>query len=394
MVAARDEGRHYAPAVVSRLAKRTSVQVPFLALEHTHRALKDDLLAEIAALVETNAFINGPSVKEFEHAFAAYCGTDHCVGVASGLDALRLGLIAADVRPGDEVIVPANTFVATVEAILQAGCRPVLVDVTNNDLNIDVEAVRAAIGPRTRCVMPVHLYGQMADLRSLAATLAGTEIAVFEDACQAHGASRDGISPGSGGTMGAAFSFYPGKNLGAWGDAGAFVCSDETLASKLRALREHGQTAKYHHEWQGYTARLDTIQALVLLRKLVHLDEWNDQRRRAAAFYNAELDGIGDVILPPVAEASVPVWHLYVIRTAHRDELAAYLRDRGIATALHYPQPVHLAPAYEELGGAEGSFPVSEQAARTLLSLPIFPGITDQQLNAVAAGVAAFFADA
>jgi len=368
----------------------TVTPVPFLDLGAVHDGLKADLLADFSDLIDTGAFTNGPQVAEFEQAFAAYCASTHCVGLASGLDALRLALLAAGAEPGDEAVVPANTFVATLEAVTQAGCRPVVVDVTERDYNLDVTAAAAAIGSGTRFAIPVHLYGQMADMRSLAEVASATGTIIVEDACQAHGATRDGLRAGAVGRAGA-FSFYPGKNLGAFGDAGALVTDDGPLAARVRALREHGQTAKYRHEVEGWTARLDTIQAIVLLRKLALLDEWNDRRCRAAAFYTSALEGIGDLALPPVAPSSEPVWHLYVVRTGRREALANSLRERGIGTGYHYPQPVHLAPAYAGLGYRRGAFPVAEALAEETLSLPIFPGITEIQLESVVGAIADFF---
>ena len=244
-----------------------TISVPFLDLGHSHEPLKDSLLAEFEQLIDSNAFINGPQVEAFEQAWAAYCGAERCVGVASGLDALRLALIAAGIEQGDEVIVPAHTFVATFEAVTQAGGIPVPVDVSMKDYNLDLSATAAAISPRTRFLMPVHLYGQLCDLHALGRVATGAGVTTIEDACQAHGATRAGIRPGEK-TLAAAFSFYPGKNLGAMGDAGALVTNDQWLADRVAALREHGQRAKYRHVLEGYTARLDTIQAIVLLRKL------------------------------------------------------------------------------------------------------------------------------
>jgi dTDP-4-amino-4,6-dideoxygalactose transaminase len=236
----------------------------------------------------------------------------------------------------------------------------------------------------------VHLYGQMADMQALRALADRRGLAIVEDACQAHGAQRDGLRAGAGG-LAAAFSFYPGKNLGAFGDAGALVTDDEELARRAIVLREHGQSAKYVHDVEGYTARLDSIQALVLLRKLALLDTWNEERRAAAAIYDAGLDGVGDLLLPPVARASDPVWHLYVVRTADPDGLALHLRERGVGTGRHYPHPPHLSPAYESLGHGPGSFPVAEALAAECLSLPIFPGIGEERLAAVVAAVADYF---
>jgi dTDP-4-amino-4,6-dideoxygalactose transaminase len=373
--------------------RSTPVPVPFLDLGPVHDGLKAELLAEFSDLIDTGAFTNGPQVAEFEQAFAVYCGSQHCIGLASGLDALRLALLAAGAEPGDEAIVPANTFVATLEAVTQAGCRPVVVDVTEHDYNLDVVAAGSSLGSRTRFVLPVHLYGQMADMRALVGLARANNLVVVEDACQAHGALRDGLWAGAAGEAGA-FSFYPGKNLGAFGDAGALVTDDAALAARVRALREHGQTAKYRHDFEGYTARLDTIQAIVLLRKLPSLDDWNFQRREAAAFYSSALEGLGDLRLPPVPFGSDPVWHLYVVRTARRSALAEFLRERGIATGYHYPQPVHLTPAYASLGHPRGAFPVAEALAEELLSLPIFPGITEAQLQSVVVAIRDFFSRA
>ena len=365
--------------------------VPFLDLGLLHRDLKAEIVEEIAELVDSSAFTNGPQVREFEAAFAAYCGTAHCVGLASGLDALRLGLQAAGLKKGDEVVVAASTFVATLEAVTQAGGRPVVVDATDQDYNLDPAAAESALTERTRFLMPTHLYGQLADMRALVEIAERRGLTILEDACQAHGASRDGIAAGTAG-LANAFSFYPGKNLGAFGDAGALVTDDEHLAARVRALREHGQTRKYVHEIEGWTARLDTIQAIVLRRKLPLLDRWNGERRAVAAKYDERLDGIGDLRLPPVPDGSEPVWHIYAVRTARPEELAGFLRERGIGTGRHYPDPVHLAPAYGFLGHRRGEFPVAEALASQVLSLPMFPGMTEQQVDTVVAAIADYFA--
>jgi dTDP-4-amino-4,6-dideoxygalactose transaminase len=369
----------------------TRVDVPFVDLWRSHEPLRDGVVAEISDLIQSGAFVNGQQVAEFERAFADYCGTQEAVGVASGLDALRLALIVAGLEPGDEVIVPASTFVATFEAVSQAGGRPVPVDVSELDYNLDVEGAAAAITPRTRFIMPVHLYGQMADMNGLGELAERHGLKLIEDACQAHGAKRGGLQAGAASLAGA-FSFYPAKNLGAFGDAGALVTDDEGLAREARKLREHGQRGKYEHELEGYTARLDTIQALVLLRKLPLLEEWNNERRAAAASYGDRLAGVGDLVLPEIAPDSDPVWHLYVVRTADPARLAEALRAEGIGTGRHYPVPPHLSPAYAELGFGPGSFPVTETLSEQALSLPLFPGITREELNAVAGAVTAFFA--
>ncbi len=366
-------------------------RVPFVDLARVHRGLKDELLEEISQLIDAGTFTNGPSVRAFEEAFASYCGTRWCVGTGSGLDALRLALLGGGIEPGDEVVVPASTFVATVEAVSQSGGTPVLADVGEEDLNLDVEAAAAAITPRTRFLLPVHLYGQMADVRALEVLAARHGLELIEDACQAHGAARDGRRAGAVG-LAAAFSFYPAKNLGAFGDAGALVTSDANVAVAARSLRDHGQGRKYDHERAGYTARLDSIHALVLLRKLPLLDGWNDARRRAAAHLRDALDGVGDLRLPNVPAGSEPVWHLFVVRTADPDALARFLLARGIETGRHYPRPVHLTRAYSHLGHGPGDFPVAEALAREALSLPLFPGITDREVDAVAAAVSDYFA--
>jgi dTDP-4-amino-4,6-dideoxygalactose transaminase len=363
--------------------------VPFADLR-TDDELATRILDDIAGLVASTAFVNGPQVGAFEQAFATFCRVAHCVGVSSGLDALRLGLLAAGTGPGDEVVLPALTFVATVEAVVQARAVPVLVDISESDYGLDPAAAEAAVGPATRALLPVHLYGQLVDVAALEAVAGRHRLAVLEDACQAHGAERDGRRAGAAG-LAAAFSFYPAKNLGAFGDAGALVTSSETLAEAVRGLREHGQRRKYEHRVEGYTARLDTIQALVLLRKLPLLDAWNEERRKAAAFYRDALDGVGDLRLPPVPAGSNPVWHLFVIQTSAPAALAACLRERGIQTGRHYPQPIHLTEAYASLGYHRGAFPVAEQLASRCLSLPIVPGITEEQLEHVVRSVREYF---
>lgn len=370
-----------------------SVPVPFLDVTAcTDKAIREAIVAGVRRVLATGEFTNGPEVTDFEGAFARYCGSGQCVGVASGLDALRLALLGAGLQPGDEVIVPANTFVATFEAVTQAGGVPIPADVSGIDYNIDPAAVEAAVSPRTSFLLPVHLYGQMVDMRALAALAKRAGLEIVEDACQAHGAERDGLRAGTVG-VGGAFSFYPGKNLGAIGDAGAVVTDDAVLATRVRGLREHGQRHKYEHDMVGYTARLDTVQALALLVKLPFLDRWNTQRRLAAAAYGNGLAGVGDLGLPPVPAGSVPVWHLYVVRTGRRDELARFLAGRGIGTGRHYPQPAHLSRAYAHLGYQRGSFPVTEALADELLSLPMFPGISLSQVEAVVASVRDFYGE-
>jgi len=358
-----------------------------------HAPLRDRILADIGELIDSGAFTNGPAVAAFEREFAAYCGTSRCVGTASGLDALRLALQAAGIGAGDEVVLPAHTFVATAEAVSQAGATPVLADVGEADGNLDPAAAEAAIGARARAVLAVHLYGQMADVRALRELCDRRGIELHEDAAQAHGAVRDDVRAGQAGRV-ASFSFYAGKNLGAFGDAGAAVTADADLEERLRMLREHGQRRKYEHDEVGWTARLDTLQAIVLRHKLRELDRWNEQRRAAARFYGAALAEVGDLRLPQVMPGSEPVWHLYAVRTGDPGRLAGFLRERGIGTGRHYPVPVHLTGAYAHLGHGEGAFPAAEAWAREELSLPMFPGISEAQLEAVASAVRDYFAGA
>jgi dTDP-4-amino-4,6-dideoxygalactose transaminase len=380
---------------VNRVAPRLSagspaVRVPLLDLGASHRDLRRDLVATFGELIDSGAFTNGPQVAELEAAFARYCDVPFCIGLASGLDALRLALVAIESEPGEEAILPANTYVATAEAVVQAGLVPVLADVSTRDYNVDHDAVKAAVTSRTRVVVAVHLYGQMADTVRLLADARSRGLDVVEDACQAHGARRDGLGAGAAGRAGA-FSFYPGKNLGAFGDAGALVTGDERLAARVRALREHGQTAKHRHEAVGYTARLDTVQAAVLLRKLPLLPGWTEERRTIACAYSEALAGVGDLRLPPVPPGSEPVWHLYEIRTGRAHELAAFLDERGVQTGRHYPSPVHLTPAFAHLGHGPGAFPVSEALALELVSLPIYPGLGDDRLDIVVTAIREFF---
>jgi dTDP-4-amino-4,6-dideoxygalactose transaminase len=364
--------------------------VPFVDLGPSCRPLNAAILEDVADLLESTHFHYGPQVAQFEERFAAYCGAAHCVGMASGLDALRLALLAAEIAPGDEVIVPANTFIATFAAVHQAGGMPVPVDASEDDYNLDPGLVAAAAGDRTRFVVPVHLYGQMADMRALSKVAERLGLVVIEDACQAHGAERDGVRAGAAGRA-AAFSFYPSKNLGAAGDAGATVTSDSELDGRLRALRHHGERERYHSDMEGYTARLDTMQAIVLLHKLPHLDRWADERRAAAAFYADALNGVGDLRLPAVVSGSTHAWHLYVVRTAEPNALTAHLAEHRIGTGRHYPEPPHLSRAFAWLGFERGDFPVAEAIAAEGLSLPLFPGISEAQLEAVARAVAGYF---
>jgi dTDP-3-amino-3,4,6-trideoxy-alpha-D-glucose transaminase len=365
--------------------------VPFVDLSHVNAAVEADVLTDTAGIIASGAFTNGPHVEQFEKAFAAYCGARECIGVSSGLDGVRLALIAAGLGAGDEIIVPAQTFIATFEAVTQAGARPVVVDVSEDDHNLDASAAEAAVTTRTRGILPVHLYGQMADMQRLRQLATRRGLRLVEDACQAHGAMRDGLSPGAAGDA-AAFSFYPTKNLGAWGDAGAVITDDPALAGCARSLRQHGERERYFSERIGYTARLDTLQAAVLLRKLRLLDEWTRLRREIAAAYAAGLENVGDIRPLPVPMGSRPVWHIYPIRTSHAESLGAFLAGRGIGTGRHYREPPHLSQAYAELNHRRGDFPVAERLADESVSLPIFPGMSERQATWVTLSIRQFFA--
>ncbi|QXJ21541.1 DegT/DnrJ/EryC1/StrS family aminotransferase [Actinomadura graeca] len=358
-------------------------EVPFVDLAAAHAEVERQVRAGFDRVMAKGAFVQGPDVAGFEREYAHFSGAVHCVGLGNGTDALELALRAlfhergAD-GPGaaTDVVMPANTFVATAEAVVRAGGRPVLVDVDPDDLLIDQDLAAAATGPSTGAIIPVHLYGRLAPMERL------LELGppVLEDAAQSQGAVRDGR--GLAGAI-AATSFYPGKNLGAYGDAGAVITGSDELARTVRLMRDHGSERKYHHEILGFNSRLDTLQAVVLRAKLRRLDGWNEQRRAAAARYAELLAGIPGLVLPRPAGGE-HVWHLYVIRVPRRDEVAARLAELGIRTGIHYPVPVHLQPAFRHLGHGPGDFPVAEAAAGRILSLPMFPQITEEQQRRVA----------
>jgi dTDP-4-amino-4,6-dideoxygalactose transaminase len=377
-------------AAIHSLPESDEGGIPFVDLGPVTVDVRDAILADIARVMDDGAFVNGPAVEAFERSFAAACGRTASVGVASGLDALRLILAALEIAPGDEVVVPAMTFIATFEAVVQVGATPVPADVTEADCCLDPDALAAAVTPRTRACLPVHLYGQLAAMHAISEVSTGAQLAIVEDACQAHGATRDGRPAGGWGTA-SAFSFYPSKNLGAMGDAGAVVTDDLELAGRIRALRQHGETSRYRSAYPGYTARLDTFQAVVLSHKLPLLEVWNRQRRGVAAAYSSMLEGVGDLRLPVTIPGSEPVWHLYTVRTADPARLASFLAGRGIATGHHYPEPPHLSDAFASLGHLPGSFPVAESIARETLSLPLYPGISESQVERVVSSVEAYF---
>jgi dTDP-4-amino-4,6-dideoxygalactose transaminase len=361
--------------------------VPFVRLDRDDPELLETLLDEVRAVAQQGAFTLGAHVEAFEADFAAYCEADEAIGVASGTDALALALRALGVGPGDEVIVPANTFVATAEAVSIAGASPLPVDVDPETGLITAEIVERALQPRVRCVIPVHLYGATVDMDPLLDLARAAGVAVVEDACQAHGARYRGRRVGALGDAGC-FSFYPAKNLGAWGDGGAVVTDRPDVAERVRLLRSHGENPRYRHRAIGSTARLDGLQAAVLRAKLPHLDAWNAQRRWAAAELRRALEPAGVGLPAAAVDGGDHVHHLFVVRTADRDALREGLAERGIASAVHYPVPVHRTEAYAYLGFAAGSLPVAEDLAEEVCSLPIFPGMDAGDVAAVAAAVA------
>jgi dTDP-4-amino-4,6-dideoxygalactose transaminase len=367
--------------------------IPLVDLQAAHAEVAEEVAVGFKRVLAETAFIGGEEVAAFEREYAAFSGVAHCVGLANGTDALELALRAVGVGPGDEVIMPANTFIATAEAVARVGARTVLVDIDPATYLIDVEAALAAVTPATRAVVPVHLYGQLAAAERLRTALAGTEVAVVEDAAQCQGATRHGRCAGADGI--AATSFYPGKNLGAYGDAGAVVSADADLATAVRTLGNHGGLRKYVHDVIGVNSRLDALQAVVLRAKLARLAGWNAARRAAARRYDALLEPL-DVGRPVTAEGNEHVWHLYVIRIPEpglprdrgRDKVVAELNGQGIGAGIHYPVPVHLTPAFAGLDYRAGSFPHAERAADEILSLPIYPQISAEQQETVVRAVA------
>ncbi len=389
-------------------------KIPFVDLVALHRDLEGELVSVFRSVLETAEFSGGAMVEEFEQAFAQFCDTRYCIGVGSGTDALRFALIAAGVSPGDVVVTTPHTFIATTEAISQAGARPDFVDINECTYNMDPERLREYL--ETRCqfdstsgrllhrkterpvtaIIPVHLYGQMADMDPISELSEQYNLIVIEDTCQAHGAeyfSKRENRWKQAGSIGraAAFSFYPGKNLGACGEAGAVTTDDQEIARKVRMLRDHGQPRRYYHEVEGYNGRLDAIQAGILVAKLRYLPEWNEKRRQNAARYYELFRSIsGTVMVPYEPPWARPVYHLYVIRTGDRDELRTHLDGSGIATGIHYPIPLHLQKAYRSLGYHAGDFPVSERVAGGILSLPVYPQLRVDQQKRVAEKVFEF----
>jgi dTDP-3-amino-3,4,6-trideoxy-alpha-D-glucose transaminase len=390
--------------------------VPFTRLDCADPQLLEELMGDVRAVAERGAFTLGEQVEDFEREFASYCETDFAIGVSSGTEALALALRALEIGPGDEVIVPANSFIATAEAVSAVGATPRLVDVDPDSHLITAEIVARSLTPSVRCVMPVHLFGATVDLDPIVELAHEAGIHVVEDACQAHGARYRSRRAGTIGVLGC-FSFYPTKNLGAWGDGGAVVTSVPELAERIRLLRAHGERPRYRHRIVGATARLDALQAAVLRRKLARLDAWNDERRRLGSQLRARLEGEygraadgrhrtgadgkrgGVIDGEPVELVRLPfpdadhVYHLFVVRTDRREELRSHLQERGVASAVHYPSPIHRTEAYAHLGLGPGSLPVSESLAERICSLPLFPGMSDAELDQVADAVLSFAQD-
>jgi dTDP-4-amino-4,6-dideoxygalactose transaminase len=368
----------------------TKTQIPLVDLRANYAAIKDEVRSAIDEILEGMQLTIGPNVRAFDREWAEFCGTKHAIGVGSGTDALQLAIRALGIAPGDEVITVSFSFFATAEAIFYSGARPIFVDIDERTFNIDVAQVADRITARTKAIIPVHLYGRTAEMKRLLDIARDHHVAVIEDAAQAHGARMD--TGGKAGTAGrlSCFSFYCSKNLGAYGEAGSVVTNDDELAEAIRQLREHGQVTRYYHPIVGYNARLDEIQAAVLRIKLKRLDAWNARRRAVARRYNDLLAGSG--VITPEDPGESHVWHIYAVRVpgGKRDAMKDFLQERGVGTGIHYPVPIHLQDAAQFLGYRAGELPVTERVANEVLSLPMYPELTDEQVEHVADAVKAF----
>lgn len=367
-----------------------AIPVPFLDLKAPYSEIRSEINEAYQRVMDSGWYILGKEVEAFEHEFANYCGVDHCIGVGNGLDALHLILKAYDVGKGDEVIVPSNTFIATWLAVSYTGATIVPVEPCIESFNLDPEKLEEAITPKTKAIIPVHLYGQSADMQPINTIATRHGIKVIEDAAQAQGATYKKDYTGSLGDA-AGFSFYPGKNLGAFGDAGAITTNDSNLAEKIRKLRSYGSKEKYVHELAGYNSRLDELQAAFLRVKLRYLDDWNKRRKVIASSYLDQLSGIGDLKLPSVLETADPVWHLFVIQTSKRDSLQKFLSDNDVSTLIHYPTAPHLQSAYADLNMQKGAYPISEKIHERVLSLPIGPHMSLGQVEKVISLIKLYF---
>ncbi|HPQ42815.1 MAG TPA: DegT/DnrJ/EryC1/StrS family aminotransferase [Syntrophales bacterium] len=358
------------------------MNVPFLNLKVQYKSIQNEIQDAISQVINNTAFAGGPFVARFEEEFASFCGCQHAIGVGSGTDALWLSLTALGIGEGDEVITVPDTFIATAEAISFCGAKPVFVDVDQDTYNMDPNRIEAAITQHTRAIIPVHLFGQMADMDPIMEIARRYGLFVVEDACQAHGSEYKGKRSGSIGDMGC-FSFYPGKNLGAYGEAGAVVTNNSDLAERMRMFRDHGQAKKYYHGMIGWNARMDGIQGAILSTKLKHLDNWTEARRKNASLYTSLLATSDNIITPREADYAKHVYHVYAIRAQNRDNLIASLAEKEISCGIHYPVPIHLQVAYGFLGLGKESFPITEKCAEEFVSLPMFPELTQEQIEYV-----------
>ncbi len=374
-------------------AKERIKTIPLVDLKAQYLSLKPEIDQAIQRVIDNTDFILGKEVELFEREFASFSETEYGIGVASGTEALHLSLLALGISSGDEVITAANTFVATVLGIYYTGARPVLVDINSDNYNLDVSFIENVITKRTKAIIPVHLFGQPADMDPIMEIAREHNLKVIEDACQAHGAKYKGKKVGSIGNVGC-FSFYPGKNLGAYGDGGIVLNNDEKIAQKIRILRNYGSRKKYYHEFKGFNSRLDTLQAAILRVKLRHLDEWNRKRIRNGLLYSSLLKDIKEVITPQFREDSdySHVFHLYVVRVEKRDRLLDFLDKKGIRCGIHYPVPLHFQEAYEDLGYKEGDFPIAEKLSKEILSLPMYPELTEEEIIYVVESIKEFYA--
>jgi dTDP-4-amino-4,6-dideoxygalactose transaminase len=359
------------------------MKVPFLDLKAQYESIRDEITVAMQQVLDNTAFAGGPFVEKFEKDFATFCNCEFAIGVGSGTTALWLTLLGLGIGHGDEVITVPNTFIATAEAISFSGAKPVFVDIDEQTYTIDPEQIEDVITSRTKAIIPVHLYGQMADMDRILQIARAHDLFVVEDACQAHGAEYKGHKAGSMGDAGC-FSFYPGKNLGAYGEAGAIVTNNAELAEKMRMLRDHGQARKYHHSMIGWNARMDGLQGAVLSVKLKHLSAWNDARRRNAELYDELLSDVQNVNTSEEADYAKHIYHIYAIRTQNRDAFMNTLAEKNIYCGIHYPIPIHLQQAYQLLGNGAGSFPTAEKFAKELVSLPMFPELSEEQIRFVA----------
>jgi dTDP-4-amino-4,6-dideoxygalactose transaminase len=362
------------------------MKVPFLDLKAQYETIKGEVYVAIQQVIDKTAFAGGPFVAQFEQEFAVFCKTQYAIGVGSGTEALWLALLGLGVGPGDEVITVPDTFIATAEAISYCGAKPVFVDVEEKTYNMDPSKLEAAITSKTKAVIPVHLFGQMADMDPIMEIARKHKLFVVEDASQSHGAEYKGRIAGSIGHVGC-FSFYPGKNLGAYGEAGAVVTNSKELDKKVRTLRDHGQGKKYFHDLVGWNARMDGFQGAILSVKLKHLPAWTEARRRNAKLYNERLEKIDGVVVPVESPQNKHVYHIYAIRTQNRDSLISNLAEKDIYCGIHYPIPLHLQDAYFSLGLGKGNFPVSEKVQAEFVSLPMFPELTREQIDYVASEI-------